>query len=269
MLRLFLPLILVLMTVPSVHAGVCSSISGILDRLLGERSLPASAAPINAEEKVRAYIGSSAINKAMRSGRPLTLSEAQEVRDLTRALETYPVYAGESVRFVKYDVADLFKTGEEFSDPAFFSASKGAGADVQGDFIYTEAVLHVRGQSARDISSINPLEKEVVFLPGTKFRVVEKKGSFVFDDKCVDMIEADAEELQEFGELSGESFVESQKKQFRAIRDHFKDFDIEAFKRGISRTDLDEASIRRIRTIDDLLKAGFNPIIDITLEEVK
>lgn len=259
--RRFLVLLTMLFVVSPATAGVCSlNFSGILDRLLGSS--------INAEEKVRAYIASSAINKALRSGRKLTPAEAQEVKDLKRALENYPVYSGEAVRLVKFDVAERFRPGEVFSDSAFFSASKGPGADVQGDFIFFETVLHIKGKSARDISAINPLEAEVVYLPGTKFRVTEKKGSFKFNDNSRDQIASDIEDMEDFGTPIEETLLHIQRKEYQKLREHFRNFDLEAFKRQINRSDLDESSIRRIRTVDDLLAAGFDPIIDVTLEEI-
>ena len=90
-----------------------------------------------------------------------------------------PTYRGADLspdQLLKYKQA--FQGGERISDSGFISTTQSSSR--LNNYINTDpskipVKMEVRGRSGRDISSISnyPQEQEVLFMPGTKFKVIE------------------------------------------------------------------------------------------------
>jgi len=118
-----------------------------------------------------ALIDSLSIDKSSLKPEPQALN-------LAEALATGPCFSG--VAFLTLSVAQLqlekwllgIPEGTIISDPGFLDASRGAGYGF--DRVRPTAILRFLGDSAVDISPISrwPNDREVIFPPGERFRVV-------------------------------------------------------------------------------------------------
>ena len=133
------------------------------------------------QEQVAAMIGYTSsdyqiLNAALRSKDPVELARLKPYIDNANAglasLPNYsgPVYRGiDSTRMPPDVVAQYLKPGEVITERAYVSTSYVAGANFPGDLQLT--VMSKTGKQI-DFLSMYAGEKEVLFAPGTSFKVL-------------------------------------------------------------------------------------------------
>lgn len=219
---------------------------------------------------IRKYIDSSFINKKMRGTDPLSIEDQIFITDLTDELQAFPNYKGKVTRATKidFDFENMYAKGTSIKENAFTSASIGEGATLMGDTIFYDILFIIDSKSAKNISKINPSEKEVIFLPNTEFSVTKIEGSFKFNDISMN------ENLSEYrfdGDNADyfESIAYSRSiSKYQEYNKYFNDINLEKKKDTIEEEYdwvLDEwnMDISDIKTIHDLIKIGFDPVIEI------
>lgn len=121
------------------------------------------------------------INAVLRGESPMTPDIKVMVDDIDRAIEKLPTYEGVIRRSLSSDmIADLdgfnkkYTPGETVEEHAFTSASTDTydpGMDIQ---------MIISSKTGRDMRAYNPLEQEVLFRRGTKFKVLRKDGNTIY-----------------------------------------------------------------------------------------
>ena len=100
-------------------------------------------------------------------------------------LAKMPKYVGRSARGMSFDEAELqkvlstYRKGAVVEDSAFVSSSYGEQAAFDGNVF-----MQINGRTGVNISSFSKYnrEREVLFMPGTRFRVdnvVQSNGTYV------------------------------------------------------------------------------------------
>lgn len=136
---------------------------------------------LTAEEAaaIRSYTGNTyrTLNNALRSGRYASDLHLQAYVDAAQhGLAKMPKYVGRSARGMSFGEAELkkvlatYRKGAVVEDSAFVSSSYGEQAAFGGNVF-----LQINGRSGVNISSFSKYggEREVLFMPGTRFRVDE------------------------------------------------------------------------------------------------
>lgn len=118
------------------------------------------------------------INSALRGEMPATPEIEAIVSDIDQALEKLPVYLGITRRSISSDmIVDLegfhkkYTPGAIVEELSFTSSSTDSydpGMDIQ---------MVIKSKTGRDMRAYNPLEQEVLFKRGTKFKVVRRDGN--------------------------------------------------------------------------------------------
>ena len=110
------------------------------------------------------------INAALRKGDGALEPKIFDV--LLQGLEKMPKFEGVAVRRTELPAEVIsMNSGQLFADPAFLSASR--NLDPHSRVYFGRDVLFLRSITGRDISSLAAFasEQEILFLPGTKFRI--------------------------------------------------------------------------------------------------
>ena len=110
------------------------------------------------------------INSALRNGQKV------DVNPIIEDLNSLPTHQGISYRGVSTSRLNI-EVGGTYSDPAFLSTSKVRVEALAYGNKENKTLLHIKGKSGRDVSSISrfPEEEEVLFPPSTLFMVEDKK----------------------------------------------------------------------------------------------
>ncbi|MFC2422503.1 MAG: minor capsid protein [Fusobacterium polymorphum] len=135
---------------------------------------------LNKKSAIMKYIGSDSykINEALRNGTNLTQDQKEWVKLLDEALEKIPIYEGQVTRSLSFQLQGkealeeflkLYNIGNEIEYPAYTSATIGETYNPSG-----EVQLTIISKTARNISTLNKGEQEVLFERGKKFKVVDR-----------------------------------------------------------------------------------------------
>ena len=135
---------------------------------------------LNQKSAIMRYIGSDSykINEALRNGINLTQDQKEWVKVLDEALEKIPVYEGQVTRSLSFQLQGkealeeflkLYNIGNEIEYPAYTSATIGETYNPSG-----EVQLTIISKTARNITTLNKGEQEVLFERGKKFKVVTR-----------------------------------------------------------------------------------------------
>lgn len=135
---------------------------------------------LNQKSAIMKYIGSDSykINEALRNGTNLTQDQKEWVKVLDEALEKIPVYEGQVTRSLSFQLQGkealeeflkLYNIGNEIEYPAYTSATIGETYNPSG-----EVQLTIMSKTARNITTLNKREQEVLFERGKKFKVVDR-----------------------------------------------------------------------------------------------
>ena len=116
--------------------------------------------------------GYKPINSALRNG-----EYRVEVDDIIEDLLTLEPFEGITYRGMSKEVFKKSLKGKVFSDKAFLSTSK-LRVEALAFGGEDRVLLRIEGRSGRSVEEISsyPDEEEVLFLPGTKFQVTDKKS---------------------------------------------------------------------------------------------
>ena len=135
---------------------------------------------LNQKSAIMKYIGSDSykINEALRNGINLTQDQKEWVKLLDEALEKIPVYEGQVTRSLSFQLQGkealeeflkIYNIGNEIEYPAYTSATIGETYNPSG-----EVQLTIISKTARNITTLNKREQEVLFERGKKFKVVDR-----------------------------------------------------------------------------------------------
>ena len=126
------------------------------------------------------YIGSDSykINEPLRKGIELTPDQKEWVKILDEALKKTPIYEGQVTRSLSFQLQGkealeeflkLYNIGNEIEYPAYTSATIGETYNPSG-----EVQLTIISKTARNITTLNKGEQEVLFERNKKFKVVDR-----------------------------------------------------------------------------------------------
>jgi len=121
-----------------------------------------------------------ALNDALRSGRELTPEQQNYKRNLDIALAKLPDYSGTLYRSLTSDFMDMdeFRAAHQVGNivryPAFTSSSK----EIYDDTMDIQMVIQAK--HGKDISLLNPQEKEVLFRRGSQFVVTKIENGVIY-----------------------------------------------------------------------------------------
>ena len=135
---------------------------------------------LNQKSAIMKYIGSDSykINEALRNGINLTQDQKEWVKLLDEALEKIPVYEGQVTRSLSFQLQGkealeeflkLYNIGNEIEYPAYTSATIGETYNPSG-----EVQLTIISKTARNITTLNKGEQEVLFERNKKFKIVDR-----------------------------------------------------------------------------------------------
>lgn len=135
---------------------------------------------LNQKSAIMRYIGSDSykINEALRNGTNLTQDQKEWVKLLDEALEKIPVYEGQVTRSLSFQLQGKealekflkpYIIDNEIIYPAYTSATIGETYNPSG-----EVQLTIISKTARNITTLNKREQEVLFERGKKFKVVDR-----------------------------------------------------------------------------------------------
>lgn len=135
---------------------------------------------LNQKSAIMRYIGSDSykINEALRNGTNLTQDQKEWVKLLDEALEKIPIYEGQVTRSLSFQLQGKEALEEflkpyiidnEIIYPAYTSATIGDMYNPSG-----EVQIVIISKTARNITTINKLEQEVLFERGKKFKVLQR-----------------------------------------------------------------------------------------------
>lgn len=135
---------------------------------------------LNQKSAIIRYIGSDSykINEALRNGTNLTQDQKEWVKVLDEALEKISVYEGQVTRSLSFQLQGkealeeflkLYNIGNEIEYPAYTSATISETYNPSG-----EVQLTIISKTARNITTLNKGEQEVLFERGKKFKVVAR-----------------------------------------------------------------------------------------------
>lgn len=135
---------------------------------------------LNQKSAIMKYIGSDSykINEALRNGTNLTQDQKEWVKVLDEALEKIPVYEGQVTRSLSFQLQGkealeeflkLYNIGNEIEYPAYTSATIGETYNPSG-----EVQLTIISKTARNITTLNKGEQEVLFERNKKFKIVDR-----------------------------------------------------------------------------------------------
>lgn len=142
-----------------------------------QRSLGLPELTVEEAAAIRSYTGSAyrVLNEALRSGRYASDPHLQAYVDAAQhGLAKMPKYVGRSARGMNFRQAELekvlstYRKGAIVEDSAFVSSSYGEQAAFDGNVF-----LQINGRTGVNISSFSKYgnEREVLFMPGTRFQV--------------------------------------------------------------------------------------------------
>jgi hypothetical protein len=119
------------------------------------------------------------INLPLRKGEALDPKYQKVMNIAMRAMKLLPPFEGPTYRgcSLPKNIDDTLQTGGTFRDKAFISSA----ADLAKAFKGTHQFAII-SKSGRDISFVSALshEKEILFPPSTKFKVVDRQGVVPF-----------------------------------------------------------------------------------------
>ena len=135
---------------------------------------------LNQKSAIMKYIGSDSykINEALRNRTNLTQDQKEWVKLLDEALEKIPIYEGQVTRSLSFQLQGkealeeflkLYNIGNEIEYLAYTSATIGETYNPSG-----EVQLTIMSKTARNITTLNKREQEVLFERGKKFKVVDR-----------------------------------------------------------------------------------------------
>ena len=140
------------------------------------------------ESAIIRYIGSDSykINEPLRNGSELTQDQKEWIKTLDRALDKMPVYEGEVTRSLSFklqgkealkEFLNSHIVGKEITYSAYTSATIGEIYNPNG-----EVQLTIISKTARDITSLNAGEQEILFKRNKRFKVI--KYEFYKEKHC-------------------------------------------------------------------------------------
>ena len=135
---------------------------------------------LNQKSAIMKYIGSDSykINEALRNGTNLTQDQKEWVKLLDEALEKIPIYEGQVTRSLSFQLQgkealeeflEEHKKGDTLEYLAYTSATIGEIYNPSG-----EVQLTIISKTARNITTLNKGEQEVLFERNKKFKVVDR-----------------------------------------------------------------------------------------------
>jgi hypothetical protein len=118
------------------------------------------------------------LNLALRSGDPTQVARVQEqIQRAVSGLRQLPAHQGQVTRAVSMtpDMAAPYQPGAVVTEPAFTSALMPGGTYQRGG----NTLFFIESTTGRDVSLIarHVTEREVLFMPGTRFRVVSVEAN--------------------------------------------------------------------------------------------
>ena len=189
-----------------------------------ERRLPEAHAKLAEAEKVAIYhysaMGYRELNKVLRKADvEATAKQAGFIKVLSSALNKLPPYVGTVYRggmLPAYGERDYFspfhgqktvdprrlaafKPGQVFVDKGFMSTSVHSPEGIRQAFGCREALYTISSKYGHDISSLAVIsnELEVLFVPGSEFRINRVHNTFPPDNQCSnEVVELDVDEVQ-------------------------------------------------------------------------
>lgn len=113
------------------------------------------------------------LNGALRSKTAEQIAEHKVIiESAVDGLKKLPPFEGTSYRGTRLplDMRNRLQVGDTFEDEAFLSTSSDARAAFDGNTTFT-----IQGKTGRSVESISEFsgEKEILFMPGTKFRITK------------------------------------------------------------------------------------------------
>ena len=134
----------------------------------------------NQKSAIMRYIGSDSykINETLRNSAKLNQDQKEWVKMLDKALEKIPVYEGTVTRSLSFQLQGKealeeflkpYIVDNEIIYPAYTSATIGETYNPKG-----EVQLTIISKTARNITTLNKGEQEVLFERGKKFKVVDR-----------------------------------------------------------------------------------------------
>lgn len=135
---------------------------------------------LNQKSAIMRYIGSDSykINEALRNGTNLTQDQKEWVKVLDEALEKIPVYEGQVTRSLSFQLQgkealeeflEEHKKGDTLEYLAYTSATIGETYNPSG-----EVQLTIISKTAKNITTLNKGEQEVLFERNKKFKVIDR-----------------------------------------------------------------------------------------------
>lgn len=121
------------------------------------------------------------LNAGLRGELPLTEEDEQIIGRIEKALEKLPKYKGTVYRSLQSDmIADVEKFNREHQVGKFitYPAFTSAGTEVYDDSMDIQMIIE--SKSGHDMREYNPLEKEILFLPGTLFKITKREGNTIW-----------------------------------------------------------------------------------------
>ncbi len=155
---------------------------------------------------IKKYIRSSAINKKLRMSEDLSNEEQNYFNSLVESLSNLPPRNQKSIRQItinsSYNSLDDFlrkyQEGVIVEEKAFTSVGVDDGATVYGDILSPDIIIHIDGKTLRNVSDINKLENEGIFLPGIQFRVKKVVGDYEYSETIDILDEEQIEQLIQY-----------------------------------------------------------------------
>ena len=135
---------------------------------------------LNQKSAIMRYIGSDSykINESLRNGIELAQDQKEWVKVLDEALEKMPVYEGQVIRSLSFQLQGKeaieeflkpYTIDSEIIYPAYTSATIGDMYNPSG-----EVQIAIISRTARNITTLNEREQEVLFERNKKFKVLQR-----------------------------------------------------------------------------------------------
>ena len=168
-----------------------SEIQGIIERARAAGATMSGVRDSLSDEEIRAlqkYIGfdSYMLNEKLRNwdkpGNELTEEERKWARNIDIALFKLPDYTGVVYRSISIDrmideeaFSQRYQPGAVVLENAFISSSKEYGYDDSFEY-----QMIIQSKHGKDISELNPDEREVLFKRGSMFIVTKREGTTIY-----------------------------------------------------------------------------------------
>ncbi|MBC97730.1 MAG: hypothetical protein CME63_08270 [Halobacteriovoraceae bacterium] len=219
---------------------------------------------------IEEYIKSSLINKKLRNKIPLNNEEREFLDRLKKSLNALPNTEGISYRKLEIDsrynsmedILSKYSVGNIVEEDAFTSVALSEDTRVWGDILRADIIFEIKGKRLKNISDINELENEGIFLPGTRFRVVNVEGDMEYNPTVIiEEEESIAAEIQYYTE-----YYNRYSEYFQEYGNYASDFN----QKFVDIVDDEYGDFTPVEmdNWEDLIRQRIVPIIRIELEEI-